>query len=99
MTVLAPFIPSYTQGVTVAPTTSSASSTIGAGSKSLCFTNLGGVACYVRISGEAATATEADYVILPFTQIVLEKPQDFSIVSYVTTASTGSLHILPGEGF
>ena len=99
MTVLAPFIPSYTQGITVAPTPTSAASVLGDGAKSLCFTNLGGVACYVRISGDPAPATAADYVILPLTQIVLEKPQDFSNVSYVTAASTGSLHIMPGEGF
>lgn len=99
MTVLAPFMPAYTQGITVAPTTSSASSTIGAGAKSVCFTNLGAVTCYVRISGSAVSATAADYPVLPSTQIVLEKPQDFSIIAYISASGTGSLHILPGEGF
>lgn len=99
MTVIATFAPSYTKGVTVAPGTASASSTIGAGSKSLCLTNLSTTVCYVRVSSVAATATAADYPVPAGAQVSISKPQDDGIVSYVTAAGTASLHIMPGEGF
>lgn len=99
MSVETTFAPSYTKGITVAPGIASASSIIGAGSKSLCLTNLSAVVCYVRVSSVAATATEADYPIPANAQVSISKPQDDSIVSYVTAAGTSSLHIIPGEGF
>jgi hypothetical protein len=99
MTVLAPFMPAFTQGITVAPGTSSATSTIGAGSKSLCLTNFGSVTCYVRAGFAGISATTADYPVLPNTQVTIEKFQDFTTVAYITASGTGSLHIMPGEGF
>lgn len=99
MTVLAPFMPAFTQGITVAPGTSSASSPIGSGSKSLCLTNLGSVTCYVRAGNAGISATTADYPVLPNTQVTIEKFQDFTTVAYITASGTGSLHIMPGEGF
>lgn len=99
MTVIAAFAPSYTKGITVAPGVASASSTIGLGSKSLCLTNLSAVVCYVRVSTGAATATAADYPVPPNAQVSISKPQDNDTVSYVTTAGSASLHIIPGEGF
>lgn len=99
MTEVTTFAPSYTKGITVAPGTVSASSTIGAGSKSLCLTNLSTTVCYVRVSSVAATATAADYPVPAGAQVSISKPQDDGIVSYVTAAGTASLHIIPGEGF
>lgn len=99
MTVHATFAPSYTKGVTVAPGVASASSTIGLGSKTLCLTNLSTTVCYVRVSSVAALATIADYPVPAGAQVTISKPQDDSIVSYITAAGAASLHILPGEGF
>lgn len=99
MSIDATFAPSYTKGVTIAPGIASASTTIGAGSKSLCLTNLSATVCYVRVSSVAASATAADYPIPPNAQVSISKPQDDSIVSYVTSAGVASLHIIPGEGF
>jgi len=100
MTIQAPFGPHYGSGVTVAPSGTSASSARGLGSKSLVITNLSTtVVSYVRTGQGAATATTADYPILPNTQIVLSKPQDHDTVAYVTGGSTGSLHIMAGEGY
>lgn len=99
MAIDATFAPSYTKGATVAPGVASASTTIGAGSKSLCLTNLSSTACYVRVSSVAATATIADYPVPANAQVSISKPQDDGIVSYVTAAGTASLHIMPGEGF
>ena len=99
MTILAPFMPAYTQGITVSPGVTSASSPIGLGAKSLCLTNLGSVTCYVRAGQSGIAATAADYPVLPNTQVTIEKFQDFSTVAYITASGTGSLHIMPGEGF
>jgi hypothetical protein len=99
MSVNATFNPSYTKGVTVSPTAVSAASDVGAGSKSLCVTNLGSVVVYVRVGTTGVVATASDYPVLPLTQISISKDQDATHVAYVAASATGSLHILPGEGF
>lgn len=99
MSVHARFAPSYNTAVTVAPGAASASSTIGKGSKTICFTNLSAVLTYVRISFGASTASVADYPILPNAQRWVSKPQDADTVSYIAPAGGASLHIMPGEGF
>jgi hypothetical protein len=93
------FNPSYGTGVTVAPGASTANSAIRPGTQSLCFTNLGSVAVYVRTGDSAATATVADYPILPGQQVTVTRRADDTHVAYITAASVGSLHIMGGEGF
>ena len=100
MSVQAAFNPAYGTGVTVAPTNTSASSTLGVGTKALVITNLSStIVSYVRVGTGSATATTADYPVLPSTQITISKAQDANTVAYVTAASTGSLHIMAGEGY
>ena len=100
MSIQASFAPAYGTGVTVAPTTVSASSTLGLGSKSLVITNLSAsVPSYVRVGTSSATATTADYPVLPGTQVSISKAQDANVVAYITASSTGSLHIMAGEGY
>ena len=99
MAIQASFGPAYGTGITVAPTNSSASSTLGRGSKSLVLTNLGSVTVYVRVGETAATATTADYPVLSGTQVSISKNQDSAVIAYITAASTGSLHIMAGEGY
>lgn len=99
MSVNATFAPSYTKAQIVTPSTTSATATIGKGSKSLCLTNLGANLCYVRVSTGSSTATSADYAVLPGAQVSISKFQDDDTVAFVTGTSTTSLHIMPGEGF
>jgi hypothetical protein len=100
MAVQAAFNPAYGTGVTVAPTGTSASSTIGVGSKALVFTNLSSsVPVYIRVGTGATTATTADYPVLPSTQVTISKAQDENTVAYITASSTGSIHIMAGEGY
>ena len=100
MAIQASFGPSYGTGVTVSPTVTSASSTLGLGSKSLVITNLSTtVASYVRVGTGSTTATTADYVVLPSSQVSISKDQDANTVAYITASSTGSLHIMAGEGY
>lgn len=99
MAVEARFAPSYGKAVTVAPGAASASSNIGLGSKTICFTNLSAVQTYVRISKGAASASIADHALLPSQQIWISKDQDADTVSYIAPAGSASLHIMPGEGF
>jgi hypothetical protein len=100
MSVQAAFNPAYGTGVTVAPTSTSASSTIGVGSKALVFTNLSAsVPVYIRVGTGATSATTADYPVLPSTQVTISKAQDENTVAYITASSTGSIHIMAGEGY
>jgi hypothetical protein len=93
------FQPSYGSGVSVAPTGTSASSTLGAGSLNVVLSNLdSSVTVFVRIGLGAQTATAADYPVLPGTQVSLSKARTDDTVAYVTGGSTGSLHIIPGRG-
>jgi len=93
------FQPSYGNGITVAPTGTSASSTLGVGSQSVVVTNLSStVTAYVRIGTGAQTATAADYPVLPSTQISLSKDRTDNTVAHITDGSTGSLHIIAGRG-
>ena len=100
MAIQASFGPAYGTGVTVSPTATSASSTLGLGSKSLVITNLSTtVASYVRVGTGSTTATTADYVVPPSSQVSISKDQDANTVAYITASSTGSLHIMAGEGY
>jgi len=97
--VIIPFIPKYAAGQTVSPTTTSASVTLGVGSKSLCLTNLGSVLIYVRASSNGFAATNKDYPVPVGSQVTIGKFQDDSILAYISDSGTGSLHIIQGEGF
>jgi hypothetical protein len=100
MSVQAAFNPAYGTGITVAPTGTSASSTIGVGSKSLVLSNLSTlVPVYIRVGTGATTATTADYPVLPSTQVTISKAQDQNTVAYITSSATGSIHIMAGEGY
>lgn len=100
MAVQASFEPVYQTGITVSPTTSSASSAIGFGSKNLVVTNLSlSVVAYIRVGVAGITASTADYPLLPSTQVSLGKCQDDTTVAYITSSGTGSVHIIPGEGY
>lgn len=100
MAVQASFEPNYTRGITVAPSTASASSAIGFGSKALVFTNLSpSVVAYVSVGASGLTASVADYPLLPNSQISLSKCQEDTHVAYITASGTGSIHIIPGEGY
>lgn len=100
MSVQSTFSPQFGSGVTVAPSGTSASSTLGLGSKTVCLTNLSSdTVSYVRVGTGAQTATTADYPILPSTQVTIAKNQDADTVAYVTSSGTGSLHIMAGEGY
>lgn len=92
------FQPNYGSGVTVAPTASSASSSLGNGSENVTLTNLGSVTVYVRIGTGTQTATTADYPVLAGTQVSLSKARSDTTVAYVTASGTGSLHIIAGRG-
>lgn len=100
MAVQASFNPAYGSGVTVSPGAVSASSTVGFGSKALVITNLSStVVAYVRVGEGSATATTADYPVLPGTQVSISKAQDQNVVAYITASGSSSLHIMAGEGY
>ena len=95
------FAPAYGQGVVVASVTgTSAASAVGFGAKSLTITNTGSTnAVYLRTGLSDAVATTSDYCLMPSAQVSISKPQDHTHVAYITSTSTSSLHVIPGEGF
>lgn len=99
MSALESFNPSYGSGVIVAPGTVSASAALPKTTKSVCLTNLGSTACFVRVGVAGVVATTADYPVPPSAQVVITKFQDYDAIAYVTASGTASLHIMTGEGF
>lgn len=96
--IYGPFAPRYGAGQTVATAVTSASTTIGAGSKCLRLQNLDGTnTIYVRVTAGAGTATTADLILRPNQVIIIQKDQDFDTVSHIASASTPNLRIEPGE--
>lgn len=100
MAAQSPFNPAYGSGVTVAPSASSASTTLGLNSKNLAITNLSStIVSYVRVGEGVQTATAADYPVMPNTQVRITKADHHTTVAYIAPSGTGSLHIIAGEGY
>ena len=96
--IIGPFMPRYGAGQTVATSTSSGSTTIGAGNKVLRLQNLDTTnIIYVRTSQGASTATTADILLRPNQGILIQKDMDHDTVSHIAAAGTPNLRIEPGE--
>ena len=93
------FNPAYGTGVTVAPGTTSASVAISGDGPVIVVTNLSSyIVAYVRTGIDSATATTADYPVLPGTQVSLSKGRYENRLAYITASGTSSLHIISGRG-
>lgn len=92
------FRPMYGSGVSAAPGTTTARSSVGFNGSNVLVTNLGAVTCYVRVGNSSVVATTADYPVLPGTQIVLQKEINDSHVAYITASGSGSIHLMSGNG-
>lgn len=93
-----PFQPAYGQNHTVSATTTSASVTLGAATKSLLLVNSGSQLVYVRVGEGAQTATAADMPLRAGSEVLIGKPNDALTVAYLAAAATSTLSIMPGEG-
>ena len=88
------------QGISVAPTNTSARSEIGSGNSVLCITNTGTETLYVRCGDSGVVATAADYILLVGAQVTISKFKNMTHLAYLSaTATDGALHAIPGEGF
>jgi hypothetical protein len=97
MAIKTVFNPAWGSGITVSPTSSSASAEIGGGNKTVVFTNTGTNVCYVRCGDSSVTATTADYPVVVGQQVAIGKFQDYTHVAYISAGGT-DLHIIAGEG-
>jgi len=96
--IYGPFAPRYGAGQTVATSTASGSTTIGAGNKCLRLQNIDATnTIHVRVTLGAGTATIADLMLRPNQVIVIQKDQEADTVSHIAAAGTPSLRIEPGE--
>ena len=62
------------------------------------FTVTGTFPVYIRIGLAGISATPADYICLPDSQLTIGKDQDHDTVSVVSPAGASQIHILQGEG-
>lgn len=93
------FIPTYGTGVKVSPGSTSASVAIPGDAPAIVVTNLSSyIVTYVRTGTDSATATTADYPVLPGTQVSLSKGRFENRLAYITESGTSSLHIISGRG-
>lgn len=98
MAVKTAFNPAYGNGQNVAVGLATARIEIGRGSQSLCLSNTGSTACYVKTGDVTVEAVVGeDYIVLPGTQIVLTKDEEHTHLAYIAAAAT-TLHAIPGEG-
>lgn len=101
-----PFMPKKGANQKVSATTSSATITIGAGSKSIRVINAGANVTYFRTfnlaNDGAQAATNADTPMAVSgaagSVLVIEKPQDHDSISYLAETGATVMHFQPGEG-
>lgn len=99
MTVHAAFNPKRGANNVVATSTTSASVSTLAGSKSVRVCNPdSAIIIYVRIGTGAQTATSADTPVLPGETLILSKGQDEDTLAYLAASGTPAFHFQPGEG-
>ena len=96
------FQPNYTKGVTVAPSGTSQTVTLGFTSESLVFTNLGATIVYVATGntaiGNTVEASVSCYPVMVNSQVSIGKDQDDDTVAFISPDGDGSLHIIQGIG-
>lgn len=108
MSVASPFQPKRGSNKKVTASTTSATTSFGAGQKSLRILNSGAVVGYFRTfdsldAVDAAIAcTDADTPVGPAgaasSALVIEKPERHDSVAYLADSSTTVMHFQPGEG-
>jgi hypothetical protein len=94
-----PFNPHYGANQTVSPAAASATILVPKGTNAVRFVNRGAVACYVRITDQASTATAADTPIAGNSEIILYKNTNHQRVSHIEPGGAGTtLEVQPGNG-
>lgn len=93
-----PFNPSYGSGQTKTATGTSAQYSIIAGTRSICVTNTGTTnPVYVRLGQGTVTATAADYIVMPSSQVSLGKFEDDNVIALISPAGT-TVNFICGAG-
>lgn len=97
MTIREPFAPHYGTGQALTATSSSASTTIGKGDKTVKILNTGTGLAFFRIGVGTQVATSADCPIVAGTLTYVSKAQDDDTIGYISSAGS-TLQIITGEG-
>jgi hypothetical protein len=85
-----PFNPSYGSGQT--------QYSIRSGTRSICVTNTGSTnPVYVRIGQGTITATTADYIVMPSSQVSLGKFEDDNVIAIISPSGT-TVNFICGAG-
>lgn len=93
---VAPFQPVGT--VTIAASTTSASSTLPPGGDAVLVTNSTTSVAFVRLDASAPTATAADTPVLPGSARLLSAPSLISSVAVILASGSGSVFVTRGSG-
>ena len=93
-----PFNPSYGSGQSQSATGTSAQYTIRTCTRSICVTNTGSTnPVFVRIGQGTVTATTADYIVMPNSQVSLGKFQDDDNIALISPSGT-TVNFICGAG-
>lgn len=93
-----PFYPKRGANQVVTPAGTAASISLDPTSKSVRLVNSGATnVCHVRIGKGSQTATTADLVIPPSSQIIVAKGEGENTLSHISASGT-TLHVQEGEG-
>lgn len=93
-----PFNPSYGSGQTQSATGTSAQYSIRSGTRSICVTNTGSTnPVFVRIGQGTVTATTADYIVMPNSQVSLGKFEDDNVIAIISPSGT-TVNFICGAG-
>ena len=95
------FGPTWGKGQTIAASTSTANVVIDASGKqeNLVVTNKdASILVYVATGSSSVTASTADYLVLPGTQVTMSKNLDHTHFATISASGTPSIHVIPGRG-
>ena len=92
------FTPVFGSGQIISATTTSSSVTLSNKNESLCMSNIGSDAVYIKTGEGSATATNADYPVLPGQQVTMMLPEGHDTVAALANATSSSVQVMVGEG-
>lgn len=99
MAVYAPFEPRRGQNQTVTTGAASASISIDPKAKSVRLVNAGATnPCHVRIGSGAQTASAADLILRPNSELIVSKQEGDDTLAYIQSTGATTLCVQTGEG-
>lgn len=98
MSIGVPFTPVFGATVALSATTTSSSATVQSGWQTWAITNAGTATVFVRWGVTTATATTADFPLLPGAGLAISPGLAADKVAVITAVGTATVYVTPGNG-